>query len=354
MLQEVPSKIRPKNFCTGHQPGEPLLANLLLLLDLNFTPASKSGLLDMLCTSKSRGYLVRYDLSNFGYLRVPKVSSRLARLGTCYIVTTTVPTFDIFELACCQQTRTRGTKVIHPAQCRGREGAIMHVWLVKCVFKSRSPSSHPVCPFLHRPHCIMSDLISGMHLPARSLPNLVPICHRAIVLFLPRLQIPSGTDLDPIEEYCILPLCIFHSRAAEMIREPLAPSDASLAAPSPEKTAPATVWVAISFAALFLLLAIYHSFLLLRTKAWFTWTLVAASITQCLSLIANAYDMAYPASAAWYAFGRCDISVSIHATCEILSLYTKIEVVAQASTNFGHDCLHSNLRTSSMAFPSFE
>lgn len=85
-----------------------------------------------------------------------------------------------------------------------------------------------------------------------------------------------------------------------MIREPLSPSDASPAAPRPKQTAPATVWVAIGFAALFLLLAIYHSFLLLRTKAWFTWTLVAASITQCLSLIANTYDMAYPASAAWY------------------------------------------------------
>lgn len=84
-----------------------------------------------------------------------------------------------------------------------------------------------------------------------------------------------------------------------MIREPLTPSDASTT-PGPTQPAPRSVWLAISFAALFFLVAIYHGFLMFRTNAWFTWTFLAASTLQCLSLVANAYDMGYPASAAWY------------------------------------------------------
>jgi hypothetical protein len=86
-----------------------------------------------------------------------------------------------------------------------------------------------------------------------------------------------------------------------MIREPLVASDTPATSPNPQQSTPPAAWIAIVSASIFLALAFYHAFLMRKWKAWFSWTFVTASVVQCLSLVANAYDLAYPASVPWSA-----------------------------------------------------
>jgi hypothetical protein len=85
-----------------------------------------------------------------------------------------------------------------------------------------------------------------------------------------------------------------------MFREPLAPSDEvqdqNLISHESEV---ASARAALVFSILYILIAFYQLFLMIRRKAWCTWTLVAASTLQNISMVAHAYDMTYPDSIPW-------------------------------------------------------
>jgi hypothetical protein len=77
-------------------------------------------------------------------------------------------------------------------------------------------------------------------------------------------------------------------------------------------------WIAVVFAALFLIVSVGHVFLLVRKRAWFIWTIIFASVgknhvrytiqplndtVEVLSLIEFAWSTAHPVSTVWLTFG---------------------------------------------------
>jgi hypothetical protein len=85
-----------------------------------------------------------------------------------------------------------------------------------------------------------------------------------------------------------------------MFREPLAPSDE---VPDQDLDGPdlevGSARAALVFATIFILIAFYQFYLMIRRKAWCTWTLVAASTLQNISMVAHAYDLTYDDSIPW-------------------------------------------------------
>ncbi|ETN41788.1 uncharacterized protein HMPREF1541_03725 [Cyphellophora europaea CBS 101466] len=62
-------------------------------------------------------------------------------------------------------------------------------------------------------------------------------------------------------------------------------------------------WIAIIFAAFFVIVTAWHCILLVRRQAYFTWLMVASSLAQCLSLVEFAYSTIYPLSTPFLVIG---------------------------------------------------
>jgi hypothetical protein len=103
-----------------------------------------------------------------------------------------------------------------------------------------------------------------------------------------------------------------------MTRIPLSIPDSQDSPYLADDNTKSVAWIAVVFAALFLIASAGHVFLLVRTRAWFIWTITFASVgkspvprtmqtlshaVEVLSLIEFAWSTAHPVSTAWLTFG---------------------------------------------------